>query len=210
MADTTPFDLLAERYDRWFDRHPAAYRSELSAVRALMPGGGLGLEIGVGSGRFAAPLGVACGIDPSRPLLRRARRRRVPVARAVAEALPFAGETFDYALVVTTICFVDDATVMVAEAHRVLKTGGVLVVGFIDRTSALGRHYLAHRDESAFYRDATFFSGEEVERLLARAGFGDHAWVQTLSGPLAGMRRAEPVRPGRGSGAFLAVRGSKA
>jgi SAM-dependent methyltransferase len=216
VADASPFDLLAERYDRWFDRHAAAYRSELLAVRALTPVDGVGLEIGVGSGRFAAPLGVAFGIDPARRLLGRAQRRRVSVARAVAEALPFAAGTFDYALVVTTICFVDDPAAILEEARRVLRASGDLVIGFIDRTSALGRHYLAHRDEAGardgwgvFYRDARFFSAVEVEELLVRAGFRDHAWVQTLSRPPAGMRSIEPARPGRGSGAFLAVRASK-
>ena len=54
------------RYEAWFTRNPAAYHSELLAVRALLPWQGLGLEIGAGTGRFAAPLGVTVGVDPSR------------------------------------------------------------------------------------------------------------------------------------------------
>jgi SAM-dependent methyltransferase len=209
VARTEPFDRDPERYDRWFDRHAIAYRSELLAVRALTPVAGFGLEIGVGSGRFAAPLGVACGVDPSRPMLLRARERGVPVLRAVAEALPFARATFDYALIVTTICFVDDPPAMLAETRRVLKRGGAVVVGLVDRDSSLGRHYLAHQAESPFYADASFFTAADVERLLMDTGFVDPVWVETLSEAPDRLARIEPARPGRGEGAFLVVRATR-
>ena len=178
-------------------------------MRALLPFSGRGLEIGVGGGRFAAPLGVEFGIDPSAEMLAHARLRGVRVARAVAEALPFPRAAFDYALVVTTLCFVDDPTGMLAEARRVLKPGGALVIGFIDRASALGRHYEAHKDEDVFYRNAKFYSGDEVERLLFDTGFGAPVWAQTLCRPLAEIRAIEPVRAGRGEGAFVVVRAEK-
>lgn len=151
-----PFVTHHVRYDEWFERHRAAYLSELLAVRVLLPWNGRGLEIGVGTGRFAGPLGVEFGIDPAVEMLGYARARGVCVVRAVAEALPFARAVFDYALIVTTICFVEDAAAMLAEAHRVLKPGGELVIGFIDRTSGLGQHYLDHQAENVFYREANF------------------------------------------------------
>ena len=58
MPRTAPFEAHHRRYDDWFVRHAAAYQSELLAVRALLPWRGLGLAIGVGTGRFAVPLGV--------------------------------------------------------------------------------------------------------------------------------------------------------
>jgi SAM-dependent methyltransferase len=208
-AGVEPFVRHHRRYDVWFERHHVAYLSELLAVRALLPWGGRGLEIGVGTGRFAGPLGVEFGIDPAAEMLTYARARGVRVACAVAEALPFALGAFDHALIVTTICFVDDATAMLAEARRILKPGGALVIGFIDRTSALGRQYQAHREENVFYRDAKFYSGDEVERLLGEAGFGAPVWAQTLSRPLPEIREIEPMRPGRGRGAFVVVRASR-
>jgi SAM-dependent methyltransferase len=204
-----PFVHHHRRYDDWFERHGAAYLSELVAVRALLPWAGRGLEIGVGSARFAAPLGVEIGIDPAPEMLAYARERGVRVACAVAEALPFKHAAFDYALLVTTLCFVNDAAAMLAEAYRVLKPGGVLVIGFIDRTSALGREYEAHREENVFYRAARFYSGDEVERLLGAAGFGAPVWAQTLSRPLAEIREIEPLRAGRGQGAFVVVKANR-
>lgn len=208
-SGVAPFVRHHQRYDDWFERHHVAYLSELVAVRALLPWSGRGLEIGVGTGRFAGPLGVEFGIDPAAEMLTYARWRGVNVACAVAEALPFQHAAFDYALIVTTLCFVDDAAAMLAEARRILKSGGALVIGFIDRTSALGRQYQAHREENVFYRDAKFYSSDEVERLLGEAGFGAPVWAQTLSRPLPEIREIEPLRPGRGQGSFVVVRASR-
>lgn len=203
---TAPFALHHRRYDEWFARHEAAYLSELLAVRAVLPWRGRGLEIGVGTGRFAAPLGVAFGIDPAAEMLGYARERGVCVAAAVAEALPFANASFDYALVVTTLCFVDDPGALLRETARILRPTGELVVGFIDRESTLGQHYLAHQAENVFYRDARFRSAAEISALLAQAGFRDETRLQTLTAPVAGMRAIEPVAAGSGRGAFLVVR----
>ena len=51
-----PFEQHADRFESWFQRHPAAYASELAAVRELWPAPADGLEIGVGAGHFAARL----------------------------------------------------------------------------------------------------------------------------------------------------------
>lgn len=205
MARIEPFEAHTERYEAWFERHDAAYIAELLALRPFVPLTGRGLEIGVGSGRFAAPLGVQVGIDPSRAMLDRARARGIEVFEGIAEDLPFADDSFDHALVVTTLCFVDSPEAMLAQARRVLRPGGVLVMGFIDRDSALGRHYESHREESVFYRDATFYSANEVERLATDAGFSLLSWAQTLSRPLEETEHIEPVRPGRGQCAFVVV-----
>ncbi len=206
MPRTAPFEAHHRRYDDWFVRHAAAYQSELLAVRALLPRRGLGLAIGVGTGRFAAPLGVRVGIDPARRVLDYAVKRGVSVVQGIAEALPFADNSFNYALCVTTICFVDDVTAMLAEVRRVLKPGGELVIGFIDRTSELGQHYLAYQAENVFYYDATFYSANEVEQFLRDTGFTGPVGVQTFSKTLDETREVEPLRAGRDQGAFVVVK----
>ena len=205
MPRVAPFDAHHERYEAWFDQHEPAYISELLALRPFVPWEGRGLEIGVGSGRFAAPLGVQVGLDPSPAMLAHAAARGIEVVEGTAEHLPFAACSFDHALVVTTLCFLDSPACMLAEAQRVLRPGGCLVIGFIDRDSPPGQEYLAHQSESVFYREAVFHSAHEVARLLAQAGFAIDVWVQTLASPLAGMRHIEPLRPGRGEGAFVVV-----
>jgi SAM-dependent methyltransferase len=200
-----PFEAHHRRYEEWFEEHEAAYLSELLALRPFVPWRGRGIEIGVGSGRFAAPLGVQVGLDPSPAMLAHATGRGVQAVVGTAEHLPFANGSFEHALVVTTICFVDSAREMLMETHRVLGPGGRIVIGFIDRESDLGQEYLAHQHESPFYREATFYSAEEVERLLGETGFSINAWAQTLAHPLPETRTIEALRPGRGECAFVVV-----
>jgi len=205
MARTAAFHEHTERYDQWFVRHDGAYLSELLAVRRLLPQHGLGIEIGVGTGRFAAALGIPLGLDPCINMLRKARGRHLLAVGGIAEALPFVDEAFDYCLVVTTICFVDDARTMMYEARRVLKPNGRLVVGFVDRDSPLGQHYLARQLESVFYRDATFYSVADVEALLTDAGFRRLSWAQTLFRQNAQNTAIEETCPGHGRGSFVVV-----
>jgi len=98
---------------------------------------------------------------------------------------------------------------MLTAAHRVLKPGGALVIGFIDRTSDLGQYYLAHQAENIFYRGTKFYAADEVEQVLRDAGFTDAIWVQTLSKPLEETRDIEPMRAGRGQGAFVVVKAKR-
>lgn len=201
---TEPFERLTERYDRWFEDHQDAYVSELLAVRALLPLGAQGLEVGVGTGRFAGPLGVGWGVDPAAGVLPFARERGVVPVRAAAESLPFANGAFAAVLVVTTLCFVADMATHLAEARRVLGPGGVLVAGLIDRESPLGRAYRERQAESPFYAPAHFHSSDEIAAALADAGLEPEAWAQTLF-PDAG-EGVQPTLPGRGEGSFVVVR----
>ena len=209
MPRIAPFEAHHARYESWFERHEAAYYSELLAVRALLPWEGRGLEVGVGTGRFAAPLGVQWGIDPSPSMLSYAARRGISVRPGTAERLPFEDEAFDTVLAVTTICFVDDLPKTFAEAHRVLRPGGQLVIGFIDRGSGLGEEYLHARLGQVFYREATFRSGAEVSALLTETGFDNPVWVQTLSQRLDEVVEIEPVRTGHGQALFVVVRADR-
>jgi ubiquinone/menaquinone biosynthesis C-methylase UbiE len=204
-AKSDAFNAHHACYEGWFTRHEAAYHCELLAVRALLPWRGLGLEIGVGTGRFAGPLGVRVGVDPSSAMLAYAIERGILSVQGIAEALPLKSNVFDYALVVTTICFVNDPTAMLTEARRVLKPGSPLLIGFLDRASPLGEHYLLHQAENVFYRDARFFSASEMQKLLRETGFHEQIWGQTLSRPLNEIQEIEPFREGYGKGGFVVV-----
>jgi len=210
VARTGPFDERAAEYDRWFDEHRAIYLSELEAVRALLPSHSRSMEVGVGTGRFAQPLGITLGVEPSTAMRDISRSRGIEVLDAVAEDLPFGDASFDLVLIVTTICFVDDVDRALKEAHRVLSDGGHIVVGFLDRETELGRKYEARKSDSEFYSQARFYSSAEVMDALERAGFGELASVQTVFSSAANSEEGPPtVESGHGAGLFAVVRGCK-
>lgn len=180
METPSIFEEYAEMYDRWYDEHPRIYQSEISALEHFVPWQGKGLEIGVGTARFAAPLNIEFGIDPSLPMARIARERGIDVVRGVGEHLPFREQVFDYALMATVICFLHDLTRAVSESYRVLKPQGTLIIAFIDRESPLGREYQADRESRPFFRYARFHTLEEVRSLLQEAGFSCQEVIQTL------------------------------
>ena len=58
------------------DQHLPAYEPEIRAVKELVPPSGKGLEIGVGTGQFAALLGVKVGVEPAKAMAAIARKRK--------------------------------------------------------------------------------------------------------------------------------------
>lgn len=209
MPKTTPFDTHPDRYDGWFDRRDAAYQSELRALRALLPDEGDGLEIGVGTGQFAAPLGIEHGVDPSPAMRERARERGLDVRDGAAEALPYPDDRFDKALMTTTLCYLDEPVRAFGEAFRVLRPGGVFVVGALTRGSPLGRRLEERRGENVFYEPAQFHTASEVIRLFEGAGFEELQARQTLFSDPKTMTDPDPVREGHGDGGFVTFRGEK-
>jgi SAM-dependent methyltransferase len=209
MPRTQPFDEYSSDYEAWFDRHPYVYRSEVAALRGMLPRAGRGVEIGVGSGRFAAVLGISEGVEPSEPMRRLAARAGVRAVEGVAEALPYRDESFDFALMVTTICFVDDVYASLDEVRRILRPGGTVVIGLVDRDSPLGRTYERLKDENRFYRVATFYSTDEVKRFLQTAGFENVETVQTVFGTLDEIDHVQAWRTGYGEGGFVVLRATR-
>ncbi|MBN1957569.1 MAG: methyltransferase domain-containing protein [Desulfuromonadales bacterium] len=206
MAKTSAFEDHSDAYDQWFERNAAAYAAELKAVETFLADTSLkGIEIGVGSGKFAEPLGIRIGLEPCAQMAEKARRLGIDVVTGVAEALPFGDDEFDFALMVTTICFVDDLAQSFREVRRILKSGGFIVVGFVDKLSELGKQYQANRHNSRFYQQATFFSTQDVLGLLRDAGFGVPEIVQTLLPD----DEAEKVIDGYGQGAFVVIKAPK-
>lgn len=209
MVRVEPFEKNVDRYEAWFDRNRAAYESELEALRALLPKSGEGLEVGVGTGRFAAPLGVRVGVDPSSAMGKVAMERGIQVRLGVGENLPCQDSSFDFVLLVTTICFLDDVPAALGEVYRVLTPAGYILVGFIDRESTLGKVYETRKQDNDFYREATFLSVDEVIAHLQQASFRDFVFRQTIFHNPEEMKQPDPVRPGYGEGSFVVVRAKK-
>ena len=209
MPKSKLFDKNRHYYDEWFDKHPQIYHTELEAIQRILPPFKKGLEIGVGTGRFAKPLGIEVGVEPSEAMAQIAKSRGIQVVPGVAKKLPFADESFDLVLMVTTICFVDDADRALQEIHRILTPKGDLILAFVDKESDLGRFYLANRDKSRFYKEATFYSKKEIFKLLKKHGFILEACNESLFGDTLTNLHYEIVDGCKKGGAFLVLRAKK-
>lgn len=208
MPKIEPFEKFPQEYEAWFEKHSSLYDAEIEAIRKILPPFKNGIEIGIGSGRFAVPFGITIGVEPSAKMAEIARSKGIEVIEGVAEDLPIGNETFDFALMVTTICFVDDPLLSLQNIYRILKPDSYVIIGFVDRDSALGQQYEKNRLNSRFYREARFYGTNEVIGLLKKAGFSEIVCTQTLFGKdLEHMDTA--VKKGYGEGAFIALRARK-
>jgi len=203
------FDEHAEEYDAWFEVNEAAYLSEIEALKKFVPQQGRGLEVGVGTGRFAAPLGVKVGVEPAPGAARIARERGIDVCRAKAEKLPFTDGEFDFVVMVTALCFVDDPRKALSEAARVVRPGGRVIIGMIDRGSPPGRKYETKKKTGMFFRHACFYSTEQVLTWLTALGCYDIQTCQTLFGDPGQLEEEQPAKPGHGEGLFAVVCGRR-
>ena len=186
------FEELAARYDTWYDSAPGRllFDLELACLRPLMqPGPGPCLEVGAGSGRFAAALGFEVGLDPARAPLRVAAGRAVAVVQGAGEHLPFGDRTFGAVVLVVTLCFADDPAALLGEARRILAPSGRLLAGVVPLDSAWGRRYKAQgRAGHPFYQSARFLTLAEHRRMLIGAGF-------TITGAYSTLTQAPSDEP---------------
>jgi len=193
------FDSLAESYDAWFEEDgKRIFAIEVRAfqeVLTLLPKPWL--EVGVGSGRFAQALGIETGIDPSAKLLKMAKNRGLTVFRAGGEEQFFNKENFGTVFLIVTLCFVDSPIAVLREAHRILKPEGNIVLGLVLRESSWGKSYQIKKLEGhRFYKHATFYSYQEVKRLLMDSGFNIEKVVSTLFQKPGEVKEMEPPKKG--------------
>jgi SAM-dependent methyltransferase len=160
-------------------------RRAFRAALALQPGERV-LDIGSGPGILAAemaaevgPDGHVDGIDPSDSMLAIASRQGGPVDYRTGDALalPFPDEHFDVAVCTQVYEYVEDIAPALAEARRVLRPGGRLLVLDTDWDSIVW-----HSSDR-----------ERMERVLA-------AWNEHLADPylprrLPGLLRAAGLEP---------------
>jgi ubiquinone/menaquinone biosynthesis C-methylase UbiE len=127
--------VFAAVYDRLSARTEEKLGAELKR-KLLANARGRVLEIGIGTGLSLShypEIAELVGVDPSEPMLRRARRRAAELGRDVtlvegpAEALPFVDESFDTVVSLAVLCTVDDPARVLQEIRRVLRPGGSFV-----------------------------------------------------------------------------------
>jgi len=186
------FEKTWKEYDGWYDTHQALYRTEIAAVRKAAPSGA-GLEIGVGTGRFAVPLGARFGLDPAAEMIALAKKRGISVVQGVGERLPFKEESFDFVQIIFVIECVNELSCFLKEAARTLKKGGALILGFINKDSAWGRYYAQDPSHRAHFHPP---SREAILEISKRP-----AWsFRKPSRPCFSLPRTSSSRRNRGAG----------
>lgn len=139
--------LRVDRWHRYWDKHAASYDQQMQFAERYLLGDsrawvcsqatGRTLEVAIGTGLNLTfyPAGVELtGIDFSPPMLEQARRRAADLGRVVdlreadALELPFPDASFDTVVCTFGLCAVPDDGRAVAEAVRVLRPGGLLLL----------------------------------------------------------------------------------
>ena len=209
MVNEKNFLENARAYDAWFDKHALEFKLELQAIRTLLPQTGNGIEIGVGTGRFAAAFDIKTGVEPVTAMGAIATTRGIKVITGKAEVLPFGNNKYDYALMVTTDCFLDSMETAHREVFRILKSGGCFINAFIDRESALGKKYSGKKNVSKYYQGAKFHRPEEIYDSLKDAGFQNFEFSQALLPADLSPGEQPVVKKGYGEGSFVVIRAVK-
>jgi SAM-dependent methyltransferase len=180
----TDYERLAQTYDRRYADETYAPVERYLVARA---GGRRVLEVGCGTGHWLEVLAAhgarAFGVDPSGAMLAFARRRG-PVARGRAEALPFAPASFDAVIAVNAHHHFADPRAFAGEARRVLAPGGTLTTIALDPHTCRDRWWIYDCFPGTLEHDRARYPATAVLRVwLSEAGFADVASEVILHDP---------------------------
>jgi ubiquinone/menaquinone biosynthesis C-methylase UbiE len=139
-------------------------------------------------------------------MLKIAQKRGIKTFSGYGEKLPFNDEEFDFVAIIITICFIRNPEKVINEAKRVLKIGGKLIIGIIDKNSPLGQFYLEKKKQGhLFYKYANFYSVDEIVKMLEKYGFGNFKLYQTIFKSIEEIKEAEMPKEGYGEGSFVVI-----
>ena len=128
------------------------------------------LDVGGGPGRAVrtvdAPTRVV--VDPARGMLRRARGHGLGTLQADGARLPVQANSVDAVLVSDAFHHVGDQDGLLAEATRVLRPGGVLVIRDFDPTTIRGRFLVAAEHLIGF--ESVFHPPDALADQVVEAG----------------------------------------
>jgi len=211
MTQKEIFNEHIADYEAWYDNYPEVYQSELAAIKEQLmklPENIRGIEVGLGTGRFAQPLGIKEGVEPSEEMTKKAVKRGVEVIDGIAEHLPYSDLQFDFVLFVT-VCHLDNIKLAIQQAHRVLKRKGALIIGFLDKDKAVAQQYIENRHRSIFFKKANFYTVKYITKVIEEAGFKNLEFNQTLFDNLDDIKKVQLPKQGYGEGSFVVVKATK-
>ncbi len=178
---TQRYDALAAGYDkRWRNYNRATTREVLRVLPQNFQAARV-LDIGAGTGFFAAQLlkkqpqiAAIVALDPSSAMLRIARQKlessskKTTFVQGEAEKLPFENAKFDLVVSMNTLHYLQLPRRFFDETHRVLDVGGTLIVQDYTRND----WPLFEKMARIFDRGTQkIYAPRELSVLAERAGF---------------------------------------
>jgi ubiquinone/menaquinone biosynthesis C-methylase UbiE len=142
MAQKTQrYDRVAEQYHRYRPRYPDALISRLAKIVGEVPGAGVVVDVGAGTGIFSRQLRLRAalpakitivGIEPSASMRAQAVAETtddtdLEFRDSVAEQLPFGGGSAR-GVVAATAAHWSERPTFYSEAHRILVPDGILAI----------------------------------------------------------------------------------
>ena len=178
------FDRWSDHYDRDMLQRLFFQPSHEMLLDTLQSGENRILDIGCGTGQFAArvlnrhPGAVVCGLDLSGPMLRQGQQRSeragglLHLVRADSEHLPFSDNSFDAVTCAHSFHHYPSQDRVLAEMHRVLRRDGRLMIIDGDRDRLWGR-FLFDGLVVLMEGPVRHLSGRAFRRLYRETGFTD-------------------------------------
>jgi len=175
------FDASADSYDTWYNTAEGEIYDRLekkAVLKYLLPNvrGAKLLEVGCGTGHwssFFSDYGFeVTGVDVSGRMIKTAQSKDIPNASfqtADAHSLPFDDDSFDITAAITTLEFVKDPAVVLAEMVRCTrKPAGRLLVCVLNSLARLNR--TRQQNPQSVYAKARMFSPRQLKELLEPLG----------------------------------------
>lgn len=206
MGNNNVFENQANLYEEWFIANNNLLDIEVEIIKRLIPAKGTGIEIGTGTGIFSSRLGIHHGVEPSKKMREKAIAKGIEVIDAFAENLPIEDTAYDFALMITVDCFLDDIDKAFKEVFRILSNGGCFIIAFIDRETPLGVLYNQNKHSDNFYKNAQFNSSKEIENFLESSGFVVEEQLQTV---FSLENKPQEIKAGSGEGVFAVIKAKK-
>ncbi len=198
------FDDFVKEYEKWYSENQNIFECEIKAIKKVLPVFKKGIEIGVGTGIFAKALGIKDGLDPSNEMTILAKERGINVINGKAEKMEIQSESYDFVLLTTTLCFLENVKNSFEEINRILEYEGILIIAFIDKNSFIGKEYSDKKATSKFYIEANFYATNEVLEILKKSKFEVSEIVQTLS-----KSDDFQIKDGFGEGSYIVIKAKK-
>jgi ubiquinone/menaquinone biosynthesis C-methylase UbiE len=207
------FDNEANQYDQWYQTKMGAFvdRVETNLALTMFPvrTGMTLLDAGCGTGNFSMKLAEAkakvTGVDISREMLRIAVEKSsqsgydIIFQEVDLHKLPFTDDSFDGVISMAALEFIKVTEPVMDELYRVLKPGGHLLVGTINRESAWGELYQSeYFQNNTVFRHAVFKTLEEITAwrpeslvstgscLFVPPGSSDKEWTEENEAAIQG------------------------